>query len=196
MKGFMHHSPVGRQIGTSLTAALLLCATARATFAQIASEQQRFDSGRTHEYVSAIVGPLALLGVVASSALDQVRDDPAEWQGSSGFGKRAASNEGRLIIQETVHYGLAAAMSRSTWYHPCTCRSGGSRFGHAFAEAFTDRDRSGHGGLSVSRIAGAYSGAFAQKLWRPGVSTQDAIITGTGTLVFTGVVNLWREFVR
>lgn len=187
---------MGHKIIRHLSAtALLLCLTAGSSFAQ-QSEEQRFDSGRMHEYVHSMFGPLSLLGVAAASGVDQWRKDPPEWDGGSGFGKRAASNMGRLMVQETVHHGLAAAMDRSTWYHPCTCTSGGARFGHAFAEAFTDRDRAGHNALSVSRIGGAYSGAFAQGLWRPGVTTGEALAMGTSTLVVGGVVNLWREFVR
>lgn len=191
----MRRTPAVRKIRTFLAAVLLLVASAPAIFAQRATER-RFDSGRTHEYMNSIVSPLALLGVAVGTAADQLRDDPPDWNGSSGFAKRFASNVGRLAVQETVHHGLAAAMDRSTWYYPCTCQTPGSRIGHAFVEAFTDHDRAGHTALSVSRIAGAYSGAFAQQLWRPGVSNEEAVITGTTTLVLGGVVNLWREFVH
>jgi len=171
-----------------------------ATHTAVANAQQldanRFDSpGRMHEYIHALIGPGALLGLAASTAYDQYRKEPPEWGGSEGWGQRLASNAGRLVVQETVHHGLAAVMDRSTWYVRCDC-TGGARITHAFAEAVTDHTRGGATMLSVPRIAGAYAGAFAQGVWRPGVSTGDALVFGTTSLVFTGVINVWHEFVK
>ena len=145
-----------------------------------------------HDYVHALIGPSALLGIAAGTALDQIRDDPPQWN----IGNRALSNAGRLAVQESVHHGLAAIMNRSTWYYPCSCTGTGARIAHAFGEAFTDHDVHGRTYLSVARIAGAYGGAYAESTWRPGRSGGEVIVAGTSSLVGSAVLNLWREFVH
>jgi hypothetical protein len=155
--------------------------------------EDRFSgSARMHDYVHALVGPAALLGLAAATGLDEIRDDPGNWQWSD----RLLSNAERLAVQETVHHALAAAMDRSTWYYKCECSATGARIAHAFGEAFTDHDRHGAAHLSVARIAGAYSGAFAESKWRPGRSNAEILVAGTSTLVGGGILNLWREFVH
>lgn len=163
--------------------------------AQRASD--RFSShAREHAYIHTLIGPTALLGVGVATAYDELSDEPPEWDGSSGFWKRAASNAGRFVVQTSLHHGVAAVMDRSTWYYDCTCRGTGARIGHAFAEAITDHDISGHTHFSVARVAGAYGGAAAQSLWQPNMSGGEVLFSGTMALVGSGVVNLWREFVH
>lgn len=173
----------------ALAAALLLCASRLPA-------QQRTDrfsgSARLHDYVHSLVSPTAVLGVAAATALDQIRDDPAEWS----LGERALSNAGRLVVQTSIQHGIAAVMDRSTWYYRCGCRDTGARVVHAFGEAFTDHDRSGQAHFSVARVAGAYGASYAEAAWRPGRSGAEAFVAGTTSLIGSGVLNLWREFIR
>lgn len=147
---------------------------------------------RGRDYVRSLVGPSAWLGVGAATALDQVRDDPPQWN----IGDRALSNWGRLGVQQTIHHGLAAVIDRSTWYYRCSCNGAGARIGHAFAETITDHDRSGATHFSIANVAGAYGGAWAETTWRPDRSSGEVLANGTATLLASGVLNLWREFVH
>ena len=156
--------------------------------------QQRDDrfeaAARKRAYVTALAGPSALLGITASTALDQLRDDPSSWK----LTDRLLSNAGRLAVQESLHHGIAAIMGRSTWYYKCTCTDTGARVAHAFAEGFTDHDRAGATHLSVARFVGAFGGAYAESTWRPERTTADILMIGTSTLVTSGLWNLVHEF--
>ncbi len=154
-------------------------------------------SSRWHNYVHDILGPGAWLGVAAGSALDQARSSPTQWgTGASGFGKRVASTYGDLLVQESVHHGLAAAMDRSTSYHRCACQGFGGKVGNAFVETFTDRDAEGQRQFSVPRVAGAVAGGFAPMLWWPGETVAGAA-TATGvSLLFSWAGNLMTELVH
>ena len=55
---------------------------------------QRFEpSARFREYGVAVIDPLAWAGVAGSTLLDQVRDDPEDWD----FSDRALSNASRFV---------------------------------------------------------------------------------------------------
>ncbi|HEX6557933.1 MAG TPA: hypothetical protein VF021_00680 [Longimicrobiales bacterium] len=153
--------------------------------------ENRFDApARRHDYLTSLFSPAALLGVAASTALDQIRDDPPEWN----FGDRALSNTGRLVLQTSLHHGIAAVMDRSTWYYPCTCTDTGERVVHALAEAFADHDRQGKMYFSVAHVGSVYGSAFAESAWRPHRSLSEAFMSGTSSLVGSSLLNLWREF--
>ena len=153
-------------------------------------------AGRLRAYAHDLYGPGALIGVAAASAIDQVREEPSEWgDGAEGFGRRAASNAGTLVVQETVRHGVAIALGRSTRYHPCNCRGAASRVRHALVESATDRDRSGRRALSVARVAGAFAGAYAQPLWRPDLGTGEAALRAASSLAFGALGNVAKELV-
>lgn len=148
--------------------------------------------GRSRAYLTSLVGPGALLSVGVTTGIDEARDDPPEW----GFGKRAASNMGRQVVQETVRHGLAAALSRSVVYQPCECNAFIPRVAHAFVETVTDRSREGKRMVAISRFAGAYAGAAAEAQWRPDRSSPEILATATSAIIYGGIGNLWREFIR
>ena len=53
--------------------------------------------------------------------------------------------------------------------------------------------------LSLPRIVGAYSGAWAQASWRPGVSSDRVrvvLLNGTTSLAIRAAINLFHEFVK
>ena len=176
----------GRTLALSLLLVLSMTGISRAQ-----QQDDRFGSAaRQHAYVSALIGPSALLGIGASTALDELRDDPTSWH----VGDRLLSNAARLAVTESLHHGIAALMDRSTWYYRCTCTDTGGRVVHAFAEAVTDHDRRGATHVSVARIVGAFGGAFAESTWRPERSTADVLFIGTSTLVTSGLWNLVHEF--
>lgn len=135
---------------------------------------------------------------LAFAGLDQLRDEPAEWdRGWRGYGKRAASNVGEFYIQEGVTEGLAALMSRPLDYTPCQCRGTPERIWWAVRGAVFDRTDHGHEALAIPRIAGAYAGSLAQASWRPSDSDRArvALLNSTTSLAFGAVINLYHEFV-
>ncbi len=153
----------------------------------------RFDPpARVHDYMVSLADPFSWASVAGSTLLDQIRGDPEGWT----FGDRVLSNAGRFILEETIFHGVAAAQDRSTWYYPCECTGIPARAAHAFAEAFTDHDRSGAAHVSAARIGAPYGAALAEALWRPDRSIGEALMTGSTSLLFTGVFNIVREFVR
>src|SRR5690348_8608742 len=77
---------------------------------------------------------------LAFAGMDQALKQPKEWDtGGSGFGKRAASDVGEFVIQESVTEGLAAAMNRPLDYTRCACGATGPRIGHALALSVVDQ---------------------------------------------------------
>jgi hypothetical protein len=141
----------------------------------------------------------SLMGL-AFAGYDQARNDPPEWgNGAKGYGRRAASNVGGFVIQESVTEGLAAIMNRPLDYTRCKCQGTGARIRHAFAGAITDEMPDGSRKFAVPRVAGAYVGSFAQGAWRPNGGRNWASIglgRGTSSLAVGGFINLFHEFVK
>ena len=136
---------------------------------------------------------------LAYSGIDQVRENPPEWgKGWAGYSRRAASNVGEFLIQESVTEGLAAVMHRPLDYYRCRCSSTMARIGSALRGAVTDQMPDGSHPLAVPRIVGAYAGSFAQASWRPsnGNRTQTALVNGTSSLALGVLINLYHEFRR
>lgn len=132
------------------------------------------------------------------AALDQWNNDPPQWgTGWTGYQKRAASNVGEFLIQESVTEGLAAVMNRPLDYTPCGCANTMERVGWALHGAFTDELANGKRPLAIPRIVGAYAGSFAQAGWRPSNGNDRmrvALVNGTTSLAFGAVINLYHEF--
>jgi hypothetical protein len=132
------------------------------------------------------------------AVLDQVTHSPGEWgNGWPGYRKRAASNVGEFLIQESVTEGLAAAMNRPLDYRRCKCRGTAERVGWAVKAAVVDDAADGTHPLAVPRIVGAYTGSFAQSLWRPDRSSgrlRVGLVNGTTSLAIGALINLYHEF--
>ncbi len=152
--------------------------------------------GRGRAYARALLGPGAILSIGVGTAIDQSRNDPAEWGDDlPGFWKRLGSNAAENTVDATIHHGLAAVMDRSVVYQKCSCTGFGPRLGHAFLETLTSRDKNGHRMIDLPRFAGAYGGVLIESTWRPNRQTTDILTLGTGAIVFGGLSNAWREFV-
>jgi hypothetical protein len=183
----------GRQAFSILAAAALVAlASGRA------SGQSRVgaDSARRSDRFVRDLGYGTLEGL-AYAGLDQLRDQPVEWdRGWRGYGKRAASNLGEFYIQEGVTEGLAAVMDRPLDYSPCECRATLGRIWWAVRGAVFDRMPHGHEAVAIPRIAGAYLGAYAQTAWRPEDNgrARVTIVNGTTSLALGAAINLYHEF--
>lgn len=182
-------------LSAAITAALV-CAAAMPMLAQV-----RVDNGRHTRWQR--FGRDLGYGVaegLAFAGIDQALQEPKEWgTGGTGFGKRAASDVGEFVIQESVTEGLAAGTNRPLDYTRCDCRSGGSRIGHALALGVVDQMPDGHHALAIPRILGAFAGSFAQASWRPGPSsdrTRVALANAATSLAIGAGINLFHEFVK
>jgi len=134
---------------------------------------------------------------LAFAGLDQLRDEPVEWQrGWRGYGQRVASNLGEFYIQEAVTEGLAAVLNHPLDYPHSPNRGTTDRISWALRAALFDRMPKGKQELAIPRIVGAYAGSFAQGSWRPGDGhrTRSALVNGTTSLAIGAVINLYHEF--
>ena len=195
----MHHG-MGRSRSTLVAAvasALLLIGHGAALGQGAQSDAEWSGAGRFHAYVHDLIGPGAILGVAAATALDQLRDDPAEWpKNAQGLGHRAATNAASNVVAVSVRHGLAVALGRSTRYQRCECSGFGPRIGHAFVETFTDRDRAGARMVSIPRLGGAVAGALSQRIWRPSETTSDTGLRIVGSLLFSLASNAANEMIH
>jgi hypothetical protein len=184
-------------VRTRWVAVAVVCLAAYPAVSNAQARVERDSAKRLEHFVHA-----AKYGIVeglAYSGVDQVRENPPEWgTGWPGYGRRAASNVGEFLIQESVSEGLAAVMQRPLRYVPCRCRSTGARIGSALRGAVTDQMANGSHPLAVPRIVGAYAGSFAQGSWRPstGNRTRTALVNGTSSLALGVLINLYHEFRR
>ena len=175
-------------------------AVAIATAASL-SAQVRVDHGR-HTRLQRFARDIAYGTAegLAFAGVDQARNRPSEWGGGmTGYEKRAASNVGEFIIQESVTEGLAAALKHPLDYTRCQCTGTAARIGHALLGGVADEEPGGAYAFAIPRIAGAYTGAFAQASWRPGNSTNRAqvvLVNGTTSLAIGVAINLFHEFVK
>ena len=164
-----------------------------------ARAQARIGNHTRLERFGIDLGYGTLIGL-AFAGYDQARNDPPEWgSGGKGYGRRAASNVGGFVIQESVTEGLAAIMNRPLDYKRCKCQNTGARIRHAFLGAVTDEMPDGSHKFAVPRVAGAYVGSFAQGAWRPNGGRNWASIglgRGTSSLAVGGFINLFHEFVK
>jgi hypothetical protein len=146
---------------------------------------------RMREYGASLGDAVSWGGVAASTMIDQIGGNPDGWS----LGDRALSNASRFVLEQSILHGVAAIQDRSTWYEPCACEGMPRRVAHAFAQAFTDRDRNGVPHVSAARVGATYGAAFAEALWRPDTSIEDAFVTGSTSLVISGLFNIVREII-
>jgi hypothetical protein len=131
------------------------------------------------------------------AGVDQLRNNPPEWgKGWRGYGRRAASDIGEFVIQETVTHIVAAQMDRPLDYQRCRCHHLSRRIGWALQAAVTDPMPNDTHPIAVPRILGAYAGSFAQAAWRPDTPsgrTRTALVNGTVSLLIGAAINVYYE---
>jgi hypothetical protein len=148
-------------------------------------------------YLKAAYGPGPLLGKVATSGWAQWRDDPAEWgQGMEGYGRRYASRVGQSMINNSIRFGIGAALREDPRYFPSESKGVLPRMGHALAYTFVARTNRGGSTFAVSRVAGALGSAFISNTWHPAGEddTYHAFGRAGITLATDAGMNVFREF--
>lgn len=129
----------------------------------------------------------------------QIRNSPPEWDGASGFAKRALSYQGQFIIQNSITSGANALVGWEPRYELCRCSGIRPRTWHAVKRNFVtynSTDNSLRPQL-MPYVGAAGAAAIAAMAWQPGnpnagIKAYQAAITQ----VFVGVgVDLMAEFI-
>ncbi|HEX7284631.1 MAG TPA: hypothetical protein VF532_00525 [Candidatus Angelobacter sp.] len=135
---------------------------------------------------------------VLFAANGQIKNSPPEWEGASGFGKRALSYQGQFIIQNTISSAGNAYVGWEPRYERCRCEGIKSRTWHAVKRNFVTYNSTDSSlRPQIMPYLGAAGGAaIASVAWlpgsqQPGTKAYQAAITQ----VFVGVtVNLVAEY--
>ena len=161
-------------------------------------EARRLTLGeRFRIYRHSIMNHDSALGPAFGAALGQANNEPPEWgQGASGYGKRIASGYGRLVINRTIRFGVAALDHEDPRFTHSNEAGYWRRF--RYASVHYVMARSDDGGLmpAYSRFAGAYGAAFVANVWYPEsrANTSHALMRGSTALAAGYAWNVFREF--
>ena len=145
---------------------------------------------RFSNYLRALAGPRAVIGVVGGGVLSQLRQNDG-----TDLGDRLAQRATQHAAEVSVRHGLAALMHRSTDYHYqfCECKGFGPRVQHALLETFTDRRADGSRAFSVPRLAGNYAGDLAGLAWEHDRSVGSVAAGATLSFGLSALFNVGHE---
>jgi hypothetical protein len=152
---------------------------------------------RLHTYLSATLGPGALLQTTIAAGAIQFSAEPPEWsQGAGGYGRRFASQWGRLAVQNSVKMGLGMGLRQDLEYRRCGCTGFRRRTAHALISNFTAVRSDGSSTFTIAKVASHYAGAMISTVWYPDryTATGDGIRIGTWSLASDAGLNFIREF--
>jgi hypothetical protein len=109
----------------------------------------------------------------AAAGFQQWQQEPDVWPKSwSGYGRRLASEAGRVTVEATAINAIALALHERVGYVSCRCTSGVSRFGWALAAGVSSPQRDGRRRIAIGRLTGPYVGAAAQAWWTPSLGNE------------------------
>jgi len=144
-----------------------------------------------------MVSPMAQLGVLTGSAINQWRDEPAEWgQGWDGYGTRVASGEGVAVSYNAIVAVSAIALHLDPRYRRMPHATVKTRIWNAISQEFLAYRDSGGRTINVSTLAGSYGAGFIANTWEPADHSKasDAFIRGTLSVASHTGGNVAREF--
>jgi hypothetical protein len=142
-------------------------------------------------------GPLALLGNAAYAGALQVIGTPDEWQrGAEGYGMRFASTAANSAINNTMAFGLTAALHQDPRYFRSAEGGFWRRTRHALRGTILTRTDKGTTTLSTWRLGSDYGSAFISNQWYPDRlnTVKLGFLEGSVTLGFDLARNLATEF--
>lgn len=137
------------------------------------------------------------LASLGAALVGQAIDYPRDWGGGlGGYGPRAASQYGLLVIQDTLHDGGAAALGYEPRYFRCQCKGVWHRTGHALEMTFLTYDEHGHKRLDLPQLAGAYGSGMLSTFWYPRSFSPlvQGVQAGHLQLGFVAGIHLIQEF--
>src|ERR1700682_639340 len=154
-------------------------------------------SERLSNYLVGIASPESILRAAASAGLRQADGGPKEWGGGAeGYGERVGNAFAQHVINQTLRYGISAALHEDNRYFVSGQTGFLRRSKYAIKSTLLARHDNGNQYLSISRIGGDAGAAFISRIWQPR-STTDA---GDGAVSF-GITmasdigfNVLREF--
>jgi hypothetical protein len=148
-------------------------------------------------YRHSIANPDSLLSPAFGAAVGQASNEPPEWgQGASGYGTRLASGYGRMVINRTIRFGVAALDHEDPRFVPSNEKGFWRRFRQSsvnFAMPRTDGDTRIP---AFSRFAGTYGAAFIANAWYPEsrANAGHAMLRGSTSLAASYAWHVFREF--
>jgi len=131
------------------------------------------------------------------AALAQASNEPPEWgQGASGYGTRLASGYGRLVINRTIRFGVAALDHEDPRFRYSNEAGFWRRFRYASVHYVVAHTDTGKRIPAFSRFAGTYGAAFIANEWYPEsrANTAHAFMRGSTALAAGWGWNVFREF--
>jgi hypothetical protein len=112
--------------------------------------------------------PGAFVGLSTGALIDQIRHEPAKWDGDgSSYTRRFASEYGQLATRNVIHEGLAGLTGLDPRYQMCKCEGVLHRSAHALEMTFTTYRKDGRLTLDMPQIAGAYGSGMISTYWYP-----------------------------
>ena len=155
------------------------------------------DEQLLHKYVWSTLGFDGLLSATLSSALDQWRESPPEWDLSkTGYVKRFASEYAESAIGDAAKYAVARLFHHDPSFTRCECTGFARRLHHAADSPFMARTRTGRRVLSAASVAGFLAGHIASAgTWYPApLGTRDGLKHAGMSLLSKIGVDIFKEF--
>jgi hypothetical protein len=144
-----------------------------------------------------MVSPMTQLGVLAGSAINQWRDEPAEWgQGWDAYGTRIGSAEGVVVGYDSIAAISDITLHLDPRYRRMPNATVKARIWNAISQEFLAYRDSGGRMINVSTLAGSYGSGFIANEWQPydHSKVSDAIVRGTLSVAAHAGGNVAREF--
>ena len=153
-------------------------------------------NARFHEYFGNTFGPYALVRDAAAAGMRQAQNSPYEWGGGAqGYGQRFASALGTSLAQNSISYGLSAALHEDNRYFG-SGKTGIRRVLYAATASFRARRDDGAVGFSYSNVGGVVGGSVTSLAWAPPSWRTASHVGETIGFTFAGqaAFNIFREF--
>lgn len=144
-----------------------------------------------------VASPMAQLGVLAGSAINQWRDEPTEWgQGWHSYAVRVASGEGVTVSYNAVAGVSDLVLHLDPRYRRMPKGTVKARIWNAISQEFLAYKDSGGRMINVSTLSGSYGAGFIANTWEPTDHTtiSDAFMRGTLSIASHTGGNVAREF--
>jgi hypothetical protein len=154
-------------------------------------------SERLRNYVVDAAGYESILRSAASAGIRQAEGTPKEWGGGAkGYGERVGNSFAEHFIDQTLQYGISAALHEDNRYFVSGQTGFFVRTRYAIKSTLLARHDNGSQHFSFSRIGGAAGGAFISREWQPRSATSagDGAVTFGITMASDIGFNVFREF--
>ena len=139
--------------------------------------------------------PSAVSMAFFSAIGKEIRHQPPEWHGWTGYFQRVGSREIFSFTSNSVDSAVSAMAGYDTRYYPCYCSGIWRRIGHALLFQVLTVDSKGHRVIDFPRIGASYLGEMAAATPYPGpYDVRAALRNGNGFFYWGWWYNLVSEF--